>query len=416
MYFGESASIASAHLRQACSESWLRTGCPMRPLRFTPPSVSVDSDLAWLLRAAFANDASPAPPHDATRALELARATQLSGRVAARLCTWRGAPTSGMLARELSADYFANIARESLLKRAMQQMAQLAADLNISLIAVKFAGLQLIGAIVPGTRVAADLDVLLPKPRAREFWHALLGAGFRRTRTHEYAHQLEALIDPYGAVVDLHVHLPGVTLAGGKFATAEQLIAQGLVNSEPVAMLVPDARVLAAHAIVHALIQNRSTPQTYSPMRLLADLMDLRRIDADLVRGAARFLSPELAESCHTLDRLCVSLGRGSFAGSQFDHTAEQTLLWHCLAARLSPEYAARLRAAGLSNKFRDGSGPSEIVRYVADLIYPAEAALDFLYGPAHGIPSRIRRRLLRPIDLATTAARRALGAKPKRE
>jgi hypothetical protein len=174
-------------------------------------------------------------------------------------------------------------------------------------------------------------------------------------------------------------------------------------------ILAPSAGVLAAHAIVHALVQNRSTPQTYSPLRMLSDVMDLRRIDSRVVHNAMSYLAPELGTTCETLERLCASMAEGAFDGSGFDGTSEQALLWHCLAARLDFDYAERLRAAGLANKFRDGSSATEIARYIADLLYPAESALDFLYGPAAGTFGRVRRRLFRPLDLAIRAVRRSV-------
>ena len=174
-------------------------------------------------------------------------------------------------------------------------------------------------------------------------------------------------------------------------------------------MLVPKAPVLAAHAIAHALLQNRSTPQTHSPLRLLADLLDLRRLEPGVVLSCQRYLAPELGTTCETLDRLCTCLAVGALDGPTFEGTPEQTLLWHCVAARLDFAYAERLRAGGLTNKFRDGSSAMDIARYVADLIYPAESALEVLYGPAVGRISRVRRRLHRPFDLAARAVQRAL-------
>jgi hypothetical protein len=386
----------------------------IRPLKFAPPRVPIDADLAWLLRAAFVNDVSPSLPKSSEHALLIARATQLSGRVAARLGAWRGGSSLGALAQDFGEDYYANIAKETLLMQAQQRINELAERLQIPMIAVKFGGLRLAGVIAPGARIVADLDVLLPKARARDFWHALLTAGFLRTNTHEYPHQLEALVDPYGAVIDLHVHLPGVVVERGGFATADQLIARGLVTRTRGTMFVPSAGVLAAHAIVHALVQNRSTPQTYSPLRMLSDVMDLRRMAPNVVHDAASYLAPQLGTTCETLERLCAVLAEGAFDGPSFDGTSEQTMLWHCLAARLDFDYAERLRAAGLANKFRDGSSATEIARYVADLLYPAETALDFLYGPALGTFARVRRRLRRPLDLAIRTLRRSVRSRER--
>jgi hypothetical protein len=379
----------------------------VKELLLTPPPVVVDAALAWLLRAAFAETLSEPCPVDAARALHLARATQLSGRVAKRLEAWRGTSELAALGPELDADYYANVANEALLVQAQDKIAQLGERLGVPIIALKFAGLRLARVITPGTRAVADLDLLLPGPSARSFWRALLEAGFVRTNTHEYSHQLEALLDPYGATIDLHVHVPGVFVEGRGFANADQLLARGLVKRMSGSLLVPSPALLCAHAIAHALLQNRSTPQTYSPLRMVADVMDLRRVQPDVVLLAANHLAPELRVTCDALERLCASLSRGVLSGPGFDGTREQTLLWHCVAARLDFDYSERLRAAGLTNKIRDGASVTEIARYVATLLYPGEPELEVLYGPAVGHLARMRRRLLRPVDLVVRAARR---------
>lgn len=382
----------------------------MRGLILAPPRVDIDANLAWLLRAAFADSAVDPGPPPAKHVLHLVRETQLSGRVAKRLEAWRRTSQAGALGQEFDADYFSNIATEALLAQALERVAGIAARFGVPVVAAKYAGLRLAGVITSGTRAVCDLDLLVPKAAARGLWRALLDAGFLRTHSQEYAHQLEALVDPYGATIDLHIHLPGVVVEKGGFATAEQLIARGLITrslSSPNSLLVPNSAVLAAHAIVHALQQNLATPQTHSPLRMVADLMDLRRSEPDVVSLASKYLAPELKETCDTLERLCASLAKGVFSGGAFDGTPEQALLWHCLAARLDFDYSERLRAAGLTNKLRDGSSALEIARYVAQLLYPGERELEVLYGPAAGPVARVRRRLHRPVDLTVRAFRR---------
>jgi Uncharacterised nucleotidyltransferase len=379
----------------------------VKQLLLAPPQIVIDADLAWLLRAAFAAPLSGIRPADAARALHLARATQLSGRVAKRLEAWRETSQLGELGRELAADYYANVAREALLIRAQSSIAALGERLGVPIIALKFAGLRLAQVIAPGARVASDLDLLLPEANAKQFWRALLGIGFARTNTHEYAHQLEALVDPDGAVVDLHVHIPGVSIEKRGFADADQLLARRLVRRTSSGLLVPDAALLCAHAIAHALLQNRATPQTYSPLRMIADIVDLRRMEPTAVSLATKYLAPGLRGTCETLDRLSSALLRGTFEGHGFDGTSEQTMLRHCIAARTDFAYSERLRASGLRNKLSDGASAKEIALYVADLLYPAEPALDALYGPVVGRRALFLRRLRRPIDLAVRAAQR---------
>ncbi len=118
---------------------------------------------------------------------------------------------------------------------------------------------------------------------------------------------------------------------------------------------------------------------------MIADLMDLRKIEPAVLTLAKPHLAFALAPTCETLERLCAALSKGLFSGPGFDGTSEQTLLWHCLAARLDVDYSERLRAAGLMNKIRDGASLHEMAGYVATLLYPGEPELEVLYGPAVG-------------------------------
>lgn len=110
---------------------------------------------------------------------------------------------------------------------------------------------------------------------------------------------------------------------------------------------------------------------------------------------------------CQVLQRLCDFLSEGRLGGDELEGSDEQTLLRHCIAARLDSNYGEQLRAGGLAYKFRDGSSPLDIARYIAELLYPSTPAMDVLYGPAVGPLARIRRRLFRPLDLTLRAARR---------
>lgn len=385
----------------------------MKPLLLDPPRVEFDPDLAWLLRTGFESplpDGVPrneAAPRDEERTVRLARTLQVSGRIGRQLELSRAIPSGRALRRELATDYRTNVATASLLMCAQRELCQLGERLAVPVIPLKFAALHAARICAPGSRQVWDLDVLVPKASARFFWNALIDAGYRRTNTSEYEHQLEPLLDANGVVVDLHVHIPGVFVEARHFATADELLRRALLIRGPDANYIPNNAILAAHAIAHGLLQNRSTPQTHSPLRMIADLMDLRRVEPAVLAFAKPHLAAALAPTCDTLERLCATLANGTFVDKSFDGTPEQILLWHCLAARLDFEYSERLRAAGLSNKIRDGASLREIAGYLATLLYPGEAELEVLYGPAIGSAARMRRRFRRPLDLARRATRR---------
>ena len=130
-------------------------------LLFTPPSVVIEADLAWLLRSAFAELPFESVPEDAPRSVQLARRLELSGRIAQR---WK--PTAQLRSsdvfRAFEADQHNNLAVEALLVQALDRIGTLAEGLAAPVIALKFAALRLSGVLVPGSRVAGDLDLFGP--------------------------------------------------------------------------------------------------------------------------------------------------------------------------------------------------------------------------------------------------------------
>ena len=373
----------------------------------SPPVFAVDTSLSWLLGASFAETCPSPPEGEGTRVLSLARHLEISGRVAERLRRI-GRPRLTVLEAALDTDYQTNLAVDAQLGHALEHVAGIAAEQAVPVIALKYAALHLSGISRVGTRVAGDLDFLVPAAAIARLWQALLDAGYVRAGTRAHAHQLEALVGPFGAVVELHRHLPGVCVARQRFATADDLFEASLV--EPLAsstLWSPQPAVLAAHALAHGLLQNRHTPQSYSLLRMLSDLVDLRtaHTGSALVASAA-YCSPSLIGASKTAERLCSVLQRGMVSSAEFVGTAEQRLLWHCLAARLDADYARQLRLSPLFGAIGDSAGVSARLSYLVGALFPTEHELDAIYGPAGSIPARVRRRLMRPLDLGMRLAR----------
>ncbi len=373
----------------------------------SPPVVQIDASLAWVLRAAFAADLPDSLPEHPKRALHLARKLEVSARIAARLLPI-GRSASSLFERELDLDFRTNIAVDALLSQGLEDVLRVASLHSTPVVALKYAALRLGKITQPGTRVAADLDLLVPAAAASSLAEALLTIGFRRTGTRSHAHQLEALVGPYGAVVELHLHIPGVQVANGGFATVRDLFdAQMVAPAEGACASLPTPALLAAHALAHGLLQNRATPQSYSLLRMLSDLADLRRRQPEgLLSSAARHLSPPIAGLCVAAEDLSVKLSRGVFEGSSFDSTPAQQLLSHCLGARLDAEYSRRLRSAGFANLLRNYPTAPELLRFLKGSLVPPEPELDAIYGPATSKFARLRRRWRRPFDLTLRAAR----------
>jgi Uncharacterised nucleotidyltransferase len=373
--------------------------------------VDIDSSLGWVLAAAFAKAGPERAPEDGAAVLQMARKFEVSGRIVARRSLRRGL-LSSELERELLVDYHTNLAVEAQLGNALERVAGIAASKAIPLIALKYAALRLTQLTDPGSRVVGDLDLLVPIGAAESLFRTLVSAGFSTTGTRRYPHQLQALSDSYGAVVELHVHIPGVHVARGHFVTADELLAAGLVRSTPSSsLLVPNLAVLSAHALAHGLHQNRSTPQSYSLLRMLADLADISRRERT-ISAACAYLDPPLNEMCGTAERLCDALADGFTGTGVVDGTPEHTLLRHCLAAQLDRHYADRLRSAGLVEKLRESRSGYEVLSYVFGAFFPPQRELDAIYGPADSSVDRVWRRLVRPVDVSLRAVRRRFGAR----
>ncbi|HEY0467790.1 MAG TPA: nucleotidyltransferase family protein [Polyangiaceae bacterium] len=379
----------------------------------SPPRVRIDANLAWLLRAAFAQVPPDEPPESADAALELARSFELSGRVASRQRDASGPPRNGF-ERALDSDYHTNLAVDTQLRQGLEEVAEIATRHSIPLIALKFAALTQIGALRAGSRVASDLDLLVPADSAPRLATALLNLGFSKSGSREHSHQLEALVGPYGAVVELHVHIPGVHVTAGGFATASDLLDSGLVvKAANSSILVPVPPLLAAHALAHGLLQNRATPQSYSLLRMLADIVDLRRIqETDLLASAEAYLAPPLSGIGAATERLCSALCNGVSLNTELDGEAEKLLLWHCLAARLDSAYVHRLRASGFADQLRTRHGLVAVARYVKGALFPPQRELDAIYGQLPSRAARLRRRWTRPFDVTLRAARHWLRSR----
>ncbi|HEY2406946.1 MAG TPA: nucleotidyltransferase family protein [Polyangiaceae bacterium] len=344
------------------------------------------------------------------RVLALSRALQISGRIAERLGHARCVDELGPIGEQLWEDHQTNAAVESSLLNVLSRVLDAAVVSKRELVLLKFAALRTAGIVRPGSRVAQDLDLLVAEEQARPLWQELLGVGFRRFGASRYEHQLESLVDASDAVVELHVHVPGIAGPPRRFATTTEVMsdpdAKRIARGEG-AFWLPSHAFLAAHAISHGLLQNRSAPQAYSPLRMLGDLIDLR-VSSRCVAESARWLNraaddQELA----AIERLCALLERGDLPRTS--SSPEAVLLAHCLAARLDERYAETLRGAAFAYELSEHSRPRAMLAKLWRSLAPSDAELDALYGPAHSELSRFGQRIRRPFDVAGRAARRWL-------
>jgi hypothetical protein len=325
---------------------------PVRALGFHPPLFALNAELEWVLQRAFSTRVwSPTLSVDAKTAVEAALRLDMAGRIAARHPRMQLEEELGAeAAQRLREQYVGVVAREALLEHALQQLLEQAHASGVSCILLKYAALSRMGVLRVGARSASDIDVLVPRASARQFQAALVQNGYREVGLPESAHQLPALQDPNGMLIELHVHLPGISLGSGQpYASADDLISAGSTRQSGNALL-PEPAIVAAHAIVHGLVQHACAPHMYSPLKTFADLVDLARTEHESLAKAGDFLKTAMTEEdVASALQLAQALQRGDIVTARAG--APGVLLRHALASQLNAGYALQLRLRTLTRR-----------------------------------------------------------------
>lgn len=379
----------------------------MSPLRFRPPPLAVPAEVRWMLLRAFGPAGASLPPPaglvDPAGVLAMARRFELSARIAARqgrerLAAELGAETAEAFVRDRRTAAAVGLRLQTVARR----VAEIAASLDLPLAFLKFMALETTGVLAAGSRDACDVDVLAPEDRAEELWRALLAAGWHSSGLPDAEHQLPALEDPEGGVVEVHRLLPGVRLAGlagGSSATFEALDRQDLLAPLPPLpvdwpgrSVAPAPEVQAAHVLVHGLGQHGYWPASYSLLRMVADLIDL---DAFTDRAAGWVEKDVPAAEAEAVRRLCACLAAG-----EYPQGSEEILLRHMLAGRIDPDYEKALRLGLFQSQPSDRSRPVQLARTILGAVFLTDAQIDALYGRPRTRLGYLGRRLARPFDL----------------
>ncbi len=348
------------------------------PLGFRPPAFALGAELEWVLRRSFGPSGwTPKAAISGSAALDIALRLDVAARLAAR-------QPRELLERELGAasaqrlreQYVATVARSALLDHALNQLLERAAEAEITCILLKYAALNRMGVLRVGSRVASDIDVLVPHGRARELQAVLRAKGYQDLGLPESSHQLPALQDPNGVLIELHLHVPSVTLAPRlPFVRVEDLLAAGLTVASDRALL-PYPAIVAAHAVSHGLVQHAHVPHVYCPLKTFADLADLEQQFPDLLEQACVYLSAMAPADLASVKVLARALREGDLELAMGGGAG--VLLRHALASQLDRGYAIRLRLSGLAR-----SKPTSVHRTPGQLF----AALREAWGWARSRP-----------------------------
>lgn len=375
--------------------------------RFRPPRVTLGAERRWVFLRAFGPPAAPLPaPLDGSAAARAALAMDAAARLVARLGLQRAADELGRGPALVLFEQQARVcAHGRRLADLAHELARLGGEAGVPLIFLKGVALFLAGVSRPEARPARDLDVLVPESQAEDFARRLRLSGFRAAAVPPRAHQLAPLHDDAGRVVEIHVHVPGLRLAGGR-ATFDALRDAGAwrrLPELPGEAGVPSPAALAAHALAHGLVQTGLAPHVYSLTRLIGDTLDLG-LERDDGLGARAFALLDGAVTADEWDawrRLARRLAAGDAAlfdeAEQSSPERDAALLAHVVAGASDPGYRARLRARAALGT----GGVGARVRSLWTALRPTDAQIDALYGRPRGRWGYAWRRLLRPFDLA---------------
>jgi hypothetical protein len=395
---------------------------PPRRIRFRPPPVELPAALGWALARAFGPpEAEVAPPRDPAAALAFAGRFEIAARLAARLPRERWAAELGEEgAAELRRQRIAAVANEVRLLDLAREVAH-AAGAPVALL--KFAALAASGAAATGSRPACDVDLLAPAAGADRLHAALRARGWSASPLPAGGHQLPALAPAAAgaAAVEIHLHLPGVRVAG-RSATYEDLERAGLLaplDGWPAACRVPGPAVLAAHALAHALVQHGFAPDAYGSLKMIGDLVDLGwggDGGDELAARAGELVAADVsADEIQAARRLAAALAAGEGLAARLaapgETAGEIVLLRHLLAGRLDPRYRAALKL-GLRPQPGDAPRAVAAARALWAALFLSRAQVDAIYGRPGGGWGYLGRRLARPFDLALRLAAYAAAAR----
>jgi hypothetical protein len=354
---------------------------------------AADADLGWALRRAFRIASSP-PADGAAAAGELA---------------WDAlrAEVGAEGARRLAVDRASAEAREAQI---LELATTVAATADAPVVLLKFAALRASGAIVPGTRHAADLDVLVSEGAAEGLAGRLERSGFTRSAVPGFEHHLPALVHPRLGMVEIHWALPGVRVDRRRFARRDDLERAGLLvpaTCVPHAC-APRADVLAAHAIAHGLLQHGSAPASYPPLQMVADLFDL---GLEVTRAGARWTARDLPpKEGRAVEALLAALAAGDLP----EPGAGARLLERMVRGALDPRFRRGLKLA-FARPLSDRPWLRARAAHWRRVFFPSAAELRILYGPEAGPAGLAGQRARRPFDVAWRTVRSLAARVPWR-
>ncbi|MGB5878655.1 MAG: nucleotidyltransferase family protein [Thermoanaerobaculia bacterium] len=324
--------------------------------RFQPPSVEIPTAVRWALGRAFAGpDWRPPTKVDPQAALSWATLLGVEARIA-----FRSSPEE--LARELQGDAaqqlfrsrHQSVARGMQIQDLLERVAICRAELSLPLVALKGVALLESGVTAPGARTIGNVEVLVPAGQAKRLARRLLEEGLQASVKTSGHFQMPPLSHPTLGMLQISHEIPGLSAHGSGNATADDLIRCGLCQESPRlgGVKLPTNKVMAAHAVTHALAQHAKTPREYPPTRILGDLFDLAADEGEeigsFLLSCGRYIRRSISKrELQAVADLCRHLAQGSPDALRGDSGA---LIRHVVAGCRDSKYR---RSLGRSVFFR---------------------------------------------------------------
>jgi hypothetical protein len=347
------------------------------------------------------------PPADSSAAFDLATRLDLAARVAARTKLTVLTADVGPAAASFKKARYVNVARTLRDDDTLAQVTSLAKGREIPLVILKGCALSLLDIGPSGARSFSDLDILVPVDRIPEMSSALVNAGWKLAALPPSEHQDPPLSHPSQGTIELHRCIPGVRVPGSRRSLDGRSVT-GAGLSQPVpgfngSVRAPSMAVLAAHALVHGIVQHGYAPDSYPLFRVLADLQDLREAGVDL-QEATRFLREVDAEDLGAVETLLEALEAGT--ALDLAQSPPRALLSHLAAGTLDPGYSLALKSdprflVGLS----DLPLPRLLIKRLWKVLFLSRERVDAIYGRPKRRGGYVARQVLRPADLALRLA-----------
>ena len=390
-------------------------------IRYRPPKIEPSRAVDWLFARAFG------PGHrnwEGRKPIDLAALDSFIGAFEILPRIWSRTDRD-LLEEELEPADFHSIEQDSQTAVAIEirdheactTLAAVARQLDAPMLFLKGMALRLGGHVETGTRMAADIDVLVSEGRARRFHQKLLEQGSVAKDLPASDQHLPVVEHSSGALVEVHHRLRGVVLGSVRDSRLNHPFTQGLCRElagDLSGTYVPRKEVLVAHLLVHALGQHTFWPAAYPQIQLIADLQDLGigdEISSTFLDEILQWTESGVAKrEVPAVFQLVERLSRGDRLSEIVEGEDEMAgMARHIVAGASDSGYRQALKAEG-SLRVVAGQSPSHSALVtLKKAIFLTRGQIDIIYGPPKTSLGYLGRRLWRPLDLLGRTWRSAM-------